>query len=213
MGGQPQGRTRYARRRHYRVKPWSPYTEVYWGNYKQAYVTPISPDEICVVVLAAQPEDAKLEKSWANWPSLHGRLAEAEVISRERGAATSTHSLPNIVCANVALVGDASGSVDAITGEGLRLAFRQALALATAMECGDLAQYQKAHRRMMRRPRWMGEVLLLMGQNAALQSCVIRSLAGKPELFAQLLAIHVGDAPATGMVRAGARLGWEFLVA
>jgi hypothetical protein len=36
--------------------------------------------------------------------------------------------------------------VDAITGEGLRLAFRQAFALADAMIADDLMLYQRAHR-------------------------------------------------------------------
>jgi flavin-dependent dehydrogenase len=48
----------------------------------------------------------------------------------------------------VALVGDASGSVDAITGEGLCLLFQQAVALAAALEAGDLALYQAEHRRI-----------------------------------------------------------------
>jgi len=39
---------------------------------------------------------------------------------------------------NVALAGDASGSVDAITGEGLCLSFRHALALADALSKGKL---------------------------------------------------------------------------
>jgi flavin-dependent dehydrogenase len=51
-----------------------------------------------------------------------------------------------------ALAGDASGSVYAITGEGLFLAFRQAEALADAIASGDLAIYQRTHRRIVRRP-------------------------------------------------------------
>ena len=35
---------------------------------------------------------------------------------------------------NVALIGDASGTVDAITGEGLCLAFSQAMVLAECLE-------------------------------------------------------------------------------
>jgi menaquinone-9 beta-reductase len=211
LGGRMKGRTRFASRRHYRVKPWSEYTEIYWGRNAQAYVTPISAEEICVVLLAAQPNEAKFEESWAQWPVLERRLGKAEVASRERGAATSTHSLSKVFCRNVALVGDASGSVDAITGEGLRLAFRQGLALAVAMKCGDLAQYQREHRSLMRRPRWMGKALLLMGQNATVQRRAIRALATKPELFEQLLAIHVGEHTTAKMLGTGARLGWGLL--
>ncbi len=39
---------------------------------------------------------------------------------------------------HLALVGDASGPRDAITGEGLALSFHQAVALVEAMAAGDL---------------------------------------------------------------------------
>ena len=58
------------------------------------------------------------------------------------------HSLQNVYNGNIALVGDASGSVDAITGEGLRLAFSQALVLAKSMKHGDLSEYQRKHRQL-----------------------------------------------------------------
>jgi flavin-dependent dehydrogenase len=60
------------------------------------------------------------------------------------------------------LAGDASGSVDAITGEGLGLSFRQALALADALEAGELQGYQTAQNRLGRRPRVMARLLLLL---------------------------------------------------
>ncbi len=40
---------------------------------------------------------------------------------------------------NVALVGDASCTVDGVSGQGLSLAFQQALALGDALAAGDLA--------------------------------------------------------------------------
>lgn len=47
---------------------------------------------------------------------------------------------------------------DAITGEGLGLSFRQAIALADALETGDLEKYQSAHRRLARRPHLMSRL-------------------------------------------------------
>ena len=64
----------------------------------------------------------KLRGIFDSWPGLKARLEKAELGSRERGAITAMHSLKWVYRGNVALVGDASGSVDAITGEGLRLA-------------------------------------------------------------------------------------------
>jgi flavin-dependent dehydrogenase len=208
-----QRRARFACRRHYRVRPWADYAEIYWGEHAQAYVTPISASDVCVVVLADEPAHAKFEQNWGNWPALELRVAKAELISKERGAATLMRSLRNVWRGNVALVGDASGSVDAITGEGLRLAFQQGLGLADAMERGDLGLYQSAHRRLMRRPTWMGKLMLLMGRNAIVRERTMQSLATQPELFHQLLSIHVGASTTGRMIGAGARMGWGFLAA
>jgi flavin-dependent dehydrogenase len=209
----PDHSMRFASRRHYRVKPWTKYLEIYWGDHAQAYVTPVSDDEVCVVVLADTPQRAKFAETWTNWPSLAGRLVNAELAGRERGAITSMHSFANVSRGSVALVGDASGSVDAITGDGLRLAFQQGMALAQAMKVGDLSRYEKAHRRLMRRPTWMGRLMLLLGRNSSLRRRALRSLAARPELFAQFVGVHVGERKAANLLRTGVRLGWEFLAA
>src|SRR5258707_8702062 len=88
---------------------------------------------------------------------------------------------------NVALLGDASGGVDAITGEGLRMAFRQALALADAMANGELSQYQRAHRQLARRPLLMGNLLLWLRRKPRLRARVIFALQRRPEPFARIL--------------------------
>ena len=73
------------------------------------------------------------------------------------------------------LAGDASGSVDAITGEGLGLSFRQALALADALEAGELQGYQTAQNRLGRRPRVMARLLLLLDHFAPLRKRVLQA--------------------------------------
>jgi menaquinone-9 beta-reductase len=50
-------RQRFAVRRHYRVRPWSEFTEVYWGPRAQGYVTPIACEEVCVVMIGETVED------------------------------------------------------------------------------------------------------------------------------------------------------------
>jgi hypothetical protein len=59
---------------------------------------------------------------------------------------------------------DASGSVDAITGEGLCLAFQQAIALASALETGNLDAYQAEHRRLLRRSAFMAALMLSLNE-------------------------------------------------
>jgi menaquinone-9 beta-reductase len=204
---------RNATRRHYRVRPWTEYVEIHWGARSQAYVTPISPEEVCIVIIAGSTEDANFETALAGLPELRERLAGAEMVGRERGAITAMHTLHCVSRGHVALVGDASGSMDAITGEGLRLGFRQAQALADALASSDLSLYEGAHRRLARRPLWMGQLMLHLGRNAWLRGRSMRALQGRSDLFERLLAIHVGHATPTHMLAAGARLSWQFLAA
>ena len=202
---------RRASRRHYRVRPWSQFTEIHWGPQAQAYVTPISGQEVCIVTVAESAEHANFERALEVLPELRARLADAELCSRERGAITATQSLARVWRDNVALLGDASGGVDAITGEGLRLAFRQAQALAEALHAGDLREYGRVHKQLARRPLWMGRMMLQLGRYKALRTRTLRMFQDKPGSFARLLAIHVGWASSREVVNTGAQLGWQLL--
>ena len=208
-----QRKQRNASLRHYRLRPWSNYAEIYWGPRSQAYVTPISSEEVRIVVMTEQCEDANFERALRDMPELRERLSGAELGSRERGAITAMHSLSRVSRGNVALIGDASGGVDAITGDGLWLAFRQARALAEAMVSGDLRMYERKHRQMARRPIWMGKLMLWFGRNAKLRERAMRMMQRRPELFARLLAIHVGHATPSDVLATSAQLGWRFLTA
>jgi flavin-dependent dehydrogenase len=202
---------RYASRRHYRVKPWSKYMEIHWAGKAQAYVTPIGDEEICVVAMAETPAYGLFETTVNQMPALREKLFGASLSSRERGAATGMRTLRCVQRNNVALLGDASGGVDAITGEGLRLAFRQALSLADAMAANDLTQYQRAHGKLARRPRLMGNLMLWLGRNPRTRARVLRAMHDNPELFARLLATHAGDGSPAHLVSAGAQLGLRLL--
>jgi flavin-dependent dehydrogenase len=202
---------RYATRRHYRVRPWSEYMEIHWGVTAQAYVTPIGDKEVCVVMIAERPEYAAFDRAIEELPALRNKLAGAQLSSRERGALTMMRTLRRVQRGNVALVGDASGGVDAITGEGLRLTFQQAFALADAMKQGDLPGYEQAHRQIMRRTMLMGSLMLWLGRNPKICRRAVRALDGKPELFAGLIATHLGHASAKELLFTGANLGWRLL--
>jgi flavin-dependent dehydrogenase len=202
---------RMANRRHYHVRNWSEYVEIYWGLQVQAYVTPIAKEEVCIVTMGETARDTEFERALEVLPRLEERLVGAELCSRTRGAISATHSLARVWRGNVALVGDASGSVDAITGEGLRLAFRQALALAEAVRGGDLRPYGRVHQQLAQRPLWMARLLLQLGRLDGMRSRVLSILSRNPELFSRLLAVHVGRATAGDLVAAGAQLGWQVL--
>ena len=143
--------------------------------------------EITQAALAAIRDQAR------QFPDLERRLQPGAIISTERGAVTSSRKLKAVYRGGVALVGDASGSVDAITGEGLCLVFRQATALAEAIGCGDLAKYQQKHRQIARHPEWMAKLLVALGDHAYIRRMAMSVMTAHPILFAKMLAVHVGS--------------------
>jgi flavin-dependent dehydrogenase len=204
-------RTRFAFRRHYRVAPWSDCMDLHWGPKCQIYVTPTAADEVCIALVSRSP-DLRLDAALEAFPELAERLHAAEPASAERGAISSTRKLRRIYKDRVCLVGDASGTVDAITGEGLRLSFCQASLLAECMVSGDLERYQREHRIMASRPALMARLLLALDWKRSFRQRVMRTFGSDPRLFDRLLALHVG-ASATPMDFAGAglSLGWRML--
>ena len=139
--------------------------EVYWGDRCQAYATAVSDDQVCVAVASHDP-NLRLEQALRELPQLAQRLHGADIVSTERGALTGNRTLSRVWRGNVALIGDASGMVDAITGEGLGLAFSQAVTLARSFKSGNLESYQAEHLRLMLRPRFMARLLLTLDRRA-----------------------------------------------
>ncbi len=182
---------RYGFRRHYRVRPWSDFVEVYWGPGCQMYVAGVARDEMLIGLLTRDPRQ-RLNDALPRFPELASKLEGAATLSEERGAVTVMRRLRRVYRGNIALIGDASGSVDAITGEGLGLAFRQALALADALAANNLDQYQAAHTRLARRPALMAQLMLVLDRFPRLRPLVLRTFGAKPVIFERLLAAHVG---------------------
>lgn len=203
---------RFAYRQHFRARAWSEFAEVYWHNDEQIYVTPISSDEICVALISSSSK-ARVAAALVKLPALSQKLRGAVATTTERGAPTRVRGLARVSRGNVALVGDASGSVDAITAEGLALGFRQAEALANALAAGSLAQYQQEHRRLFLRPRFMAHLLLFLGRQPALRKHTFQVMEAAPNIFDCMLAYHVGEAHPLELATTGAQFSWRFLTA
>ncbi len=201
---------RFGFRAHYRVAPWSEYMEIHWGTDCQFYVTPVSAGEVCVVVMS-EDREIRLADALAGMPDLQRRLAGATQSSAERGALTSTRRLRAVYRGDVVLIGDASGSVDAITGEGLCLAFRQAIALAGALASGDLEAYAAETRRLRRRPSFMADFMLAFGARPRLRRRAMAALASRSGVFESMLAMHVGAVSPAAFARSTLTLGIRML--
>lgn len=185
---------RFGVRRHLRVAPWSDFVEVYWQDGTEAYVTPV--DDACVGVAMLWRGRARgFDDLLTRHPRLAERIAGAERASRDAGCGPLLQRVRRVTRDNLALVGDASGYVDAITGEGLALAFQQAESLGHALGRGDLRVYERDHRRIGTLPDRMTRLVLALSRRPSLRRRAIAALAQRPGLFARLLAVHTREAP------------------
>lgn len=187
-------RARFGARRHYAIPPWSDRVEVYWSDSCEAYVTPVSQQEVGVAVLWGGYK-ASFDDHLGRFPRLMERLEGAAVTSSDRGTGPLDQRVKRVAEGRLALVGDAAGYRDAITGEGISVALHQASALAEAIQVSDMAQYQRAVRRLTVLPFALIRGLLIAERRPWLRRRLIKTLARDPALFGRLLAIHARELP------------------
>jgi flavin-dependent dehydrogenase len=202
---------RFGFRRHFRVRSWPTVVDLHWGEHCQMLATPTDTQEVCVAVLS---RDAafRISQALPLFPALAEKLRGATPTTRELGNATSLNRLPFVTRGRVALVGDASGSVDAITGLGLSIAFQQANFLAEAFERGNLAHYESAHRKIAFLPALMSRLMLLMDRNAWVRRKTLRLFESRPGVFSKLLSVHTGALPLSSFsVGEMIDFGWKLL--
>ena len=188
-------RQRFGIRRHFAVAPWTDLVEVTWADDAEAYVTPVGSEMVGVAVLSGE-RPLSFDGIVSRLPELARRLEGAEAASRDRGAGPFGQRPATVVRGRLALVGDASGSLDPITGEGLSVAFSQARSIVGAIKRGALSGYAADHRRIMRVPRLLTGLLISIERRPAVRRALIRLLAANPRLF---------DCLVDGVGRAGSR--------
>jgi flavin-dependent dehydrogenase len=163
---------RFGMRRHFAVRPWSASVEVHLEDGVEAYVTPVAEDRVGVALLF--DEEARAGRSFdamlARFPALSSRLEGCAQASRTLGAGPFARAARTRVRDRFALVGDAAGYVDAVTGEGLSLAFRAAAALSAVLPealvhdgARDvLAAYDRAAAEDFRKYAWSTRAMLVL---------------------------------------------------
>ncbi len=198
------GLRRFGIRQHFRVTPWSRFVEVHLAYGVEAYVTPVGPERVGVAFLwddaRAKRQCVSIDKLFERFPSISARLAGAVVDSRPRGAGPMARSARSRIADRFALVGDAAGYIDAITGEGLSLALVSALTLGrilpTALELGGsretLLAYERDSARQFRRYAFVTKTMLAFARRPALHGPTIAMLARHPQMFSSILRFAVG---------------------
>lgn len=191
LGALPARHPRFGLRRHYRTAPWSDLVEVYWSPGAETYVTPVADQLVGVAVLGGPRGD--FDSRLAAFPALRERLAAAEPAGGVRGAGPLRQNVRHRVCANVFLVGDASGYIDALTGEGIGIGLAQAAALAKCLRSGRTADYERQWRRASRKSRLLTIGLLWSRHNQLLAPRIVPAAENFPRLFTSIVN-HVAAA-------------------
>ena len=219
---------RWGIRQHFVVSPWTDHVEVYFTDGVEAYVTPIGQDVCGVAFLwnadrlpvsppaGRRPQTSPVVARAAlfqdllrRFPALAAKLARAEPYSRAAAAGPMHQRVARQAADGLLLVGDAAGYVDALTGEGIGLAARDALLLAqlvaplilerrnqdrTVTE-RDLRPYVRAAHRARRDNARLTRMLVRVAGHPALLERAIRGLSTNPALFSHLVSANLGSVP------------------
>jgi flavin-dependent dehydrogenase len=188
------GPRRFGVRRHFRLEPWTDLVEVHWTSGVEAYVTPVSPRSVNVAFLLDREASADLASLLSRFPRLSERIASAPADSETRGAGPLLQRVSGPFAQRLALVGDAAGYVDAITGQGLSLAFA-APALLFDVLPGDLSTDLRPALRAYAarlRPLWIAyalpaRALVALSRRPALRRAAFRTAAAVPGSFRSIV--------------------------
>jgi flavin-dependent dehydrogenase len=173
VAGRPR---RYGVRWHFSVSPWSDFVEVHWSPCGEAYVTPVEPDLVGVAILS----DRKPELDC--FPSLAPHLRGADA-GHPRGCGPLRQVVSRRVSGRVLLVGDAAGYEDALTGEGISLAVKQAAAAVRAIVDEDPSSYEAVWRRITRDYRLFTRTLVLATVPPATRRVIVPAARTLPGVF------------------------------
>ncbi len=175
------GPRRWGIRRHVQLAPWTDHVEVHWNRDAEAYVTPVADDCVGIAILSAGR--GGFEPKFAAFDELRQRVEGCE-FGPDLAAGPLRQHVRTRAAGRVLLVGDAAGYVDALTGEGLGLAFGAAEALVDCVVRDRVDDYDRRWRALTRRYRLLTEALVRAGAVPAVRSRIVPAAAALPRVFA-----------------------------
>ncbi len=175
---------RFGIRRHFAVAPWSDLVEVHWTPGVEAYVTPVDAGTVGVALLG--PPHVDFDDALARIPGLAEHLDGSDALSSTRGAGPLRQRTTRRVAGRVLLAGDASGYVDALTGEGLRVGFAQARSAVRSIADDDPSRYERAWSRDTRDFRILTSALVAAARSP-LRDRIVPAAVASPALFGRIV--------------------------
>ncbi|MBF4633638.1 NAD(P)/FAD-dependent oxidoreductase [Agreia pratensis] len=176
-------RRRFGLRKHYVIAPWTDMVEVHWAADAEAYVTPLDGGLVGVAVLG--PPRTDFDEVLTRVPELRARLRQADAVEGLRGAGPLRQRSSARSAGRVLLLGDASGYVDALTGEGIRVGLAHARAAVEAIGGRGVRQaaaYDRDWSRVSRDFRVITSGLLAAAQSP-LRPLIVPAARAMPSLF------------------------------
>jgi flavin-dependent dehydrogenase len=178
------GPRRWGIRRHVQIAPWTDHVEVHWAPGAEAYVTPVGDDCVGIAILTSRRGgfDSHLDE----FAALRDRV-EGYPHGPDRAAGPLRQNVRTRTAGRVLLVGDAAGYVDALTGEGLGIAFGAAELLVGCVVADRPGDYDRQWRRMSRRYRLLTAGLLRASSYPPLRSHIVPAATALPKVFAGIV--------------------------
>ncbi len=207
------GRTRrLGARQHFAIPPWSDYVEVRHGAAIEVYVTPCGNNTIGVAFLwdmarygSARGGPQMIPSLLRMFPEIDERLRGVPTSSQSRGIGPLYRQAKRQIADGILLLGDAGGYLDACTGEGISLAFAQALSLEHTVVPllkkapktilrRQLLPYEHAYRRIIRPYAIATRLLLSLHRHPYCFDRFILAMQRNPDILQSFYSAQMGEA-------------------
>jgi flavin-dependent dehydrogenase len=213
LEGPPQPLQRWGVRQYFQIAPWSDYVEVHWGPGLEAYITPCGKEQITLAFLwdraryhHIQGGKELIPSLMQAFPRLQLRLKGVSACSTVQAIGPLHHVATAPVSDGLLLIGDASGYLDAITGEGISLALAQARCLErtvvpllqapnrrhSLLNVRDLRPYARTHRSILKPYYTITRLVLFLSRYPTLRDHLVSVLAKEPKVFQHMLSANMG---------------------
>lgn len=205
------GEPRFGLRQHFRLRHalQESMVHIHFRPGWDVYITHVAPGECNVAVLCSRESIHAFKQGMAdslatqlgNVPEVAALLDGAEPITSVRAWGPLRTQARDCVTEGALLVGDAAGSSDAITGQGMSIALTTAVPAAEAIaqslahpktEDAALARYRAARLKRTRDMTMLTSALLWSVEQRWTQWPMMRVLEARPELLARCLQVNDG---------------------
>lgn len=199
---------RWAMTTHFAMKPWSSLVEIYLCHSAEAYVVPTGPEEINIVLMWSPKKlslkgSPPLSKLFSLFPDLSKRLNGAEIKHKPFAIGPFHHrARRRFSSLSAALIGDAAGYVDPLTGEGINYGLHDGIVLGERlagrikkgerMRLSDLLAFQLEADIHKLPHTALSYVLLLLQDRPEIFGHVLGQFKRHPQILSALTAISTG---------------------